>query len=92
MLVGHLYLYYLASICPEVLWLRFYARLRLPTITSNNSADHCPGYLEERYQISTGLQGPKRLEGEDFEDYKIRRKAKNGLLKEYLRGVWVKDD
>ena len=49
-------------------------------------------YLEERYQISTGLQGPKRLEGEDFEEYKIRRKAENGLLKEYLRGVWVKDD
>ena len=25
-------------------------------------------YLNERYKISTGLQGPKRLEGEDFED------------------------
>ena len=49
-------------------------------------------YLEERYQISTGLQGPKRLENESFEDYKIRRKAENGLLKEYLRGVWVKDE
>ena len=49
-------------------------------------------YLEERYKISTGLQGPKRLEGEDFEEYKIRRTAENGLLKEYLRGVWVKDD
>ena len=49
-------------------------------------------YLEERYQISTGLQGPKSLEGEDFEEYKIHRKAENGLLKEYLRGVWVKDD
>ena len=49
-------------------------------------------YLEERYQISTGLQGPKRLEGEDFEEYKIRRKAENGLLKEYLRGVWVKKE
>ena len=31
-------------------------------------------------------------EGESFEDYKVRRKAENGLLKEYLRGVWVKDD
>ena len=49
-------------------------------------------YLEERYQISAGLQGPKRLENESFEDYKIRRKAENGLLKEYLRGVWVKDE
>ena len=48
-------------------------------------------YLEERYQISVGLKGPKRLEGEEFEDYKLRMKAENGLLKEYLRGVWVKN-
>ena len=47
-------------------------------------------YLESRYQISAGLKGPKRLENESFEDYKTRRKAENGLLKEYLRGVWVK--
>ena len=48
-------------------------------------------YLEERYQISLALKGPKRLEGEEFEDYKLRMKAENGLLKEYLRGVWMKD-
>ena len=49
-------------------------------------------YLEERYQISHGLKGPKRLEGESFEDYQVRRKAENGLLKEYLRGVWIKKE
>jgi len=49
-------------------------------------------YLEERYQISVGLKGPKRLEGESFEDFHVRRKAENGLLKEYLRGVWIKND
>ena len=49
-------------------------------------------YLEERYKISVGLKGPKRLEGEKFEDYKLRMKAENGLLKEYLRGVWVKNE
>ncbi len=48
-------------------------------------------YLEERYKISLGLKGPKRLEGEEFEDYKLRMKAENGLLKEYLRGVWMTD-
>jgi hypothetical protein len=48
-------------------------------------------YLEEEYQISFGLKGLKRLENEKFEDYKLRMKAENGLLKEYLRGVWVKD-
>ena len=49
-------------------------------------------YLEERYQISVGLKGPKRLEGESYEDFCIRRKAENGLLKEYLRGVWIKNN
>ena len=49
-------------------------------------------YLEERYEISRGLKGPKRLENESFEDYKTRRKAEIGLLKEYLRGVWVKKE
>ena len=49
-------------------------------------------YLEERYQISDALKGPKRLEDESFEDFQTRRKAENGLLKEYLRGVWVKKE
>jgi len=49
-------------------------------------------YLEERYQISVGLKGPKRLEGESFEDFNVRRKAENGLVKEYLRGVWIKKE
>ena len=49
-------------------------------------------YLEERYQISAGLKGPKRLEGESFEDFQTRRKAENGLLREYLRGVWIKNE
>ena len=49
-------------------------------------------YLEERYKISVGLKGPKRLEGESFEDFHLRRKAENGLLREYLRGVWVKNE
>ena len=49
-------------------------------------------YLEERWEISLGLKGPKRLEGESFEDFHVRRKAENGLLKEYLRGVWVKNE
>ena len=48
-------------------------------------------YLKERYQISFGLKGPKRLEGESFEDFHVRRKAENGLLHEYLRGVWIKN-
>jgi len=49
-------------------------------------------YLEERYQISLGLKGPERLENESREEFQTRRKAENGLLKEYRRGVWVKDN
>ena len=49
-------------------------------------------YLESRYQISAGLKGPKRLENESIEHYQSRRKVENGLVKEYLRGVWVKKE
>ena len=49
-------------------------------------------YLEERYKISVGVKGAKRLDGESFEDFQTRRKAENGLLREYLRGVWVKNE
>ena len=48
-------------------------------------------FLEERYQISAGLKGPKRLDNETHEDFVLRRNAESGLLKEYLRGVWVID-
>ena len=49
-------------------------------------------YLEERYQISLGLKGPKRLEKESHEDFQTRRKAENGLLKEYCIWCWVKKE
>ena len=54
-----------------------------------------------------GVESPKRQKGEkykdfvnrrmnegdeSYEDFCIRRKAENGLLKEYLRGVWIKND
>ena len=38
-------------------------------------------YLKERYQISLGLKGPKRLERESFEDFQIRRKARKWFVK-----------
>ena len=47
---------------------------------------------EKRFKVSDMLQGPKRLENESYEDYKTRRRAENGLLKEYLRGVWIKKE
>ena len=36
--------------------------------------------------ISPYLQGPVRLEGESFEDYKERLKLEKQLVKIYLRG------
>ena len=40
-------------------------------------------------KISELLKGPKRLEDESFEDFKIRRKAEQILTKQYLRGTKV---
>lgn len=40
--------------------------------------------------VSHKLKGPKRLEGEDFEVYKQRRRRENELIKQYCKGdlVW----
>ena len=49
-------------------------------------------YLESRYQISAGLKGPKRLENESYEDFKIRRKAENGMVKDRLAGLYTPNE
>ena len=41
---------------------------------------------DPRGKIGHLLKGPKRLEGESFEDYKIRRKQENYMTRKYLRG------
>ena len=46
-------------------------------------------YLDERYKVSTVLQGLKRLEDETYEDYKERIKIERSLLDDYLRGVLI---
>ena len=49
-------------------------------------------YLDERYKVSTVLQGPKRLEDETYEDYKERIKVERSLLDDYLKGVLIPND
>ena len=49
-------------------------------------------YLDERYKVSTVLQGLKRLEDETYEDYKERLKVERSLLDDYLRGVLIPND
>jgi|TARA_Y100001951_G_C11247115_1_gene244045 hypothetical protein len=46
-------------------------------------------YFKERIKISEMLKGPARLEGEDFEEYQVRREAENSLTKDYLAGVLI---
>ncbi len=46
-------------------------------------------YLDERYKVSTVLQGPKRLEDETHEEYRERIKVERSLLDDYLRGVLI---
>jgi|TARA_B100000497_G_C7324806_1_gene216103 hypothetical protein len=40
-------------------------------------------------KISDLLKGPKRLENESFDEFKIRRKAEQILTKQYLRGTYI---
>jgi len=44
---------------------------------------------DPRVQVSEMLQGPKRVEGESFEDYIIRRKVENQLTRDYLKGYLI---
>ena len=45
-----------------------------------------------RVQVSTLLKGPKRLENESFDDYKLRMKIEKGFVKDYLKGYYLKAD
>ena len=40
-------------------------------------------------KVSDMIKGPKRLEGESYEDYKLRQKVENGLVKDRLAGLLV---
>tara|TARA_A100001515_G_C4459015_1_gene172953 strand:+ start:304 stop:504 length:201 start_codon:yes stop_codon:yes gene_type:complete len=44
---------------------------------------------DPRVQISEILQGPKRLEGESFEDYKMRMKVEKKMTRDYLKGYLI---
>ena len=44
---------------------------------------------ESRMKVSDMIKGPKRLKGESFDDYKLRQKVENGLLNDYLAGLYT---
>ena len=44
---------------------------------------------DPRIQVSQILKGPKRLEGESFEDYKMRMKVEKHLVRDYLKGYLI---
>ena len=47
------------------------------------------GDTDDGFKVSEILKGAKRLEDESYEDYKIRRKAENGLVRDYLKGRFI---
>ena len=44
---------------------------------------------DPRVQVSEMLQGPKRLKGESFDDYKLRMKVEYQLTRDYLKGYII---
>ena len=46
---------------------------------------------DPRVQISELLKGPKRLEGESFDEYKTRMKVENQLTRDYLKGYLIEN-
>ena len=47
---------------------------------------------DPRVQINEMLQGPKMLESESFEDYKIRMKVEYQLTRDYLKGYIMQNN
>ena len=43
-------------------------------------------------KVSDMLEGDARKEGEDYEKYKIRRKAEKELLRDYLGGLMIPNE
>ena len=44
---------------------------------------------DPRIHVSQILKGPKRLEGESFEDYKMRMKVEKKMTRDYLKGYLI---
>ena len=44
---------------------------------------------DPRVRVSTIIKGDKRLEGESYEDYKLRRKVEKKMVRDYLKGYFV---
>jgi hypothetical protein len=48
---------------------------------------------EDKLQkVSDMIKGPKRLEGESFDDYRLRLKAEDGLVRDRLAGLLVPNE
>ena len=44
---------------------------------------------DPRVKVSDMIQGDKRLDGESYEDYKMRLKVEKKLVRDYLKGYIV---
>ena len=40
-------------------------------------------------KVSDMIKGPKRLEDESFEEYKLRQKVENGMVRDRLAGLYT---
>jgi len=60
-------------------------------MTPENWEDEVRQKIEEKEaeaRQESNFSGSKRGEGEDFEDYKERRRKENKRVKDYLKGKW----
>ncbi len=44
---------------------------------------------DPRVRVSEVIKGDKRLEGESYEDYKLRRKVEKKMARDYLKGYLI---
>jgi|TARA_A100001037_G_scaffold228696_1_gene206781 hypothetical protein len=44
---------------------------------------------DPRLRVSDMIQGAERLEDESYEDYKVRMKVENKMVRDYLKGYII---
>lgn len=64
---------------------------KLDTIIDSVTAENLGG-ADEGFKVSEVLKGDIRLDGESYDDFKIRRKAEKGLVRDYLKGRFIAVD
>lgn len=56
-----------------------------------NFNDDLHSLSPDEVKVSNHLRGPQRLQGESYQDYRLRRKGEDKITKMYLGGFYINE-